>query len=206
LDSASNKQRDNLSTLKRQVKAHLPSKWGDFDMVAYAQTEWDKMAHLAFVHRDADITGPVTVRIHSECLTGDLFGSSRCDCGDQFEEAMNIISKENGMLIYLRQEGRGIGLIPKLKAYNLQDQGLNTIDANVHLGFEPDQRDYDIAIFILKDLGIKSINLLTNNPDKLHAIDMSEITLNQRIPLIIHPKEENKAYMDTKKKKMGHLI
>lgn len=204
--SESHKQVGNLILLKRQVKAHLPSKWGDFDMIAYAQQSEDRMAHLAFVHRDADLQKPVTVRIHSECLTGDLFGSSRCDCGDQFDEAMNIISKSKGILIYLRQEGRGIGLIPKLKAYNLQDQGLNTIDANVHLGFEPDQRDYDIAIFMLKDLGVKSINLLTNNPEKLSAVNMSDIQLNERIPLIVAPKADNKAYMDTKKEKMGHLL
>ena len=195
-----------MISLKKQVQAHLPSVWGDFDLIAYAESETDRQAHLAFIHREADVNKPVTVRIHSECLTGDLFGSTRCDCGEQFEEALRIISSEKGVLIYLRQEGRGIGLIPKLKAYNLQDQGLNTVDANVHLGFEPDQRDYDIAIFILKDLGIISINLLTNNPDKLQAINISEITLNSRIPLIISPKAENKAYMDTKKKVMGHLI
>lgn len=195
-----------LIDLKRQVRTHLPSKWGDFDLIAYAASDAENQAHLAFVHRDIDTSKPVTVRIHSECLTGDLFGSTRCDCGEQFEEALRIINQDKGVLIYLRQEGRGIGLIPKLKAYNLQDQGLNTVDANVHLGFEPDQRDYDIAIFILKDLGISSINLLTNNPEKLMAIDMSEITLNSRIPLIIRPKAENEAYMDTKKKVMGHLI
>lgn len=195
-----------MITLKKQVKAHLPSKWGDFDLIAYAVSDQDKLAHLAFVHREVDFNSPVTVRIHSECLTGDLFGSTRCDCGEQFEEAMSIISRDKGILIYLRQEGRGIGLIPKLKAYNLQDEGLNTIDANVHLGFEPDQRDYDIAIFILRDLGVKSINLLTNNPEKLNAVDMSDITLNERIPLIISPKADNKAYMDTKKEMMGHLL
>ncbi|MBK9254157.1 MAG: GTP cyclohydrolase II [Saprospiraceae bacterium] len=192
--------------MKKQVQAHLPSIWGDFDLKAYSSNPNDNQAHLALVHKEVNIHFPVTVRIHSECLTGDLFGSTRCDCGEQLAESLRIIGENKGVLIYLRQEGRGIGLINKLKAYNLQDQGLNTIDANVHLGFEPDQRDYDMAVFILKELGIKSIDLLTNNPEKLNAINLSEIILNSRVPLVVPPRENNKAYMDVKQEKMGHLL
>ena len=188
------------------MRTHLPSKWGDFDLIAYAASDAENQAHLAFVHRDIDTSKPVTVRIHSECLTGDLFGSTRCDCGEQFEEALRIINQDKGVLIYLRQEGRGIGIINKLKAYNLQDQGVNTVDANTHLGFEADERTYETAIEILQDLGIKKIRLLTNNPSKLTAFEHSDVEVIERIPLEITPRKENRYYLETKKSLMGHIL
>ena len=190
----------------RQVKAHLPTKWGDFELYSYAENHEELQPHLALVHRDVDLAGIVPVRIHSECLTGDLLGSLRCDCGEQFEASMEYISKHKGVMIYLRQEGRGIGLINKLDAYNLQDSGLNTIEANIHLGFEPDERDFNIAITILKDLKIQKIDLLTNNPEKIATIDHSDIILHRRIPLIIPSKHENEGYLKVKAQKMGHLL
>ena len=164
------------------------------------------MPHVALVAEGVDVSKPVTIRIHSECLTGDLFGSKRCDCGEQLQKSLEIIAKEKGVLIYLRQEGRGIGLINKLKAYQLQDVGLNTIDANTHLGFEADSRHYDIAIDILKELKIAQIHLLTNNPEKIAAFEEEDIEVVQRIPLITTPLPENEAYLNTKKDILGHLL
>lgn len=189
----------------RKVKANLPTIWGEFEIFAYEEEGDIIHTHIALCHKLIDRTLPIPVRIHSECLTGDLFGSTRCDCGEQLDAAMKIISDQKGVLIYLRQEGRGIGLVNKLKAYNLQDSGLNTIDANIHLGFEPDQRDYSVAEFILQDLEIKDIHLITNNPDKLSAIDHSSITMHDRIPLVIVPRKENMDYLRVKQEKMGHL-
>lgn len=190
----------------RQVQAHLPTKWGDFNIFAYAKEHSDIQPHLALVNTATDFNTVVPIRIHSECLTGDLFSSNRCDCGEQFDESMRTIAQHGGVMIYLRQEGRGIGLINKLDAYNLQDQGLDTIEANVHLGFEPDERDFDIAIDILRDLGVKAIDLITNNPDKIAAIDQSDIKLRNRIPIIIPSKSENEQYLEVKRQMMGHLL
>ncbi len=158
------------------------------------------------VHEKFDPSQPVLVRIHSECMTGDLFGSHRCDCGEQLDQSLHLVAGRGGVVIYLRQEGRGIGLINKLKAYNLQDQGLNTADANTHLGFEVDARQYDLALEILSDLGIRQIHLLTNNPDKIEAIEHSDIEIVSRVPLIIPPRTENRAYLETKRALMGHLL
>lgn len=196
----------NRILYKRQVAASLPSKWGSFTIIAYGSNHEEKLPHLALVHSLTDFSASVPVRIHSECITGDLFGSMRCDCGDQFTESMRIIEQSGGVMLYLRQEGRGIGLINKLEAYNLQDKGYDTIEANVHLGFEPDERDFDVAIQILKDLGITSIDLITNNPDKILAIDQSSITLNKRIPIVIPSKAENAHYLKVKQDVMGHLL
>lgn len=191
--------------LKRQVQANLPTKWGSYDIYAFSDNHTDQQPHIALVHKEIAVSSAVPVRIHSECLTGDLFGSKRCDCGEQFEESMSIISIQKGIMIYLRQEGRGIGLINKLDAYNLQDAGLDTFEANVHLGFEADERDFGIAIEILADLGIQTIDLITNNPDKIAAIDQSDITLRNRIPIIIPPKSENEGYLKIKQN-VGHLL
>lgn len=139
-------------------------------------------------------------------MTGDVFGSRRCDCGEQLDAALRIAAGQNGVVIYLRQEGRGIGLINKLKAYNLQDQGLNTIEANTHLGFEADARQYQTAIFILNDLGINTIELITNNPDKVEALQGSPIHVAGRIPLVIPPHSQNRDYLLTKQELMGHLL
>lgn len=192
--------------MKRQVEAGIPTHWGNFRMIAYSDDLGERMPHLALVHPEMDASEPVHLRIHSECLTGDLFGSHRCDCGDQLDHAMQVAWDQKGVVLYLRQEGRGIGLINKLKAYNLQDKGLNTADANVHLGLEVDARQYNIAVEIMRDLGIESIHLLTNNPLKIEAIDQSSINVVSRVPIVIKPNAENKAYLKTKKDLMGHLL
>lgn len=192
--------------MKKQSEAIIPIGKRSFNMISYASSKEEKMPHLALVAGPLDVSKPIMLRIHSECITGDLFGSKRCDCGEQLEKSMRRIGEGSGLLIYLRQEGRGIGLINKLKAYNLQDTGLNTADANTHLGFEVDERAYDIAITILKDLGISVVDLLTNSPDKISAFENSDIKLNKRIPLVIEAKPENQGYLDTKKDLMGHLF
>lgn len=192
--------------MKRQSEAIIPIPQGNFNLIAYADDQGEPMPHMAMVAEGLDISKPVTIRIHSECLTGDLFGSKRCDCGEQLEKSLNIIAKDKGVLIYLRQEGRGIGLINKLKAYQLQDTGLNTIDANTHLGFQVDARDFNIAISIIQELNIKQVNLLTNNPEKLAAFEDADVEVIQRIPLITIPLPENEGYLDTKQKLLGHLL
>lgn len=192
--------------MEKQVEAGIPTNWGLFNMIAYSDDSNEPMPHLALVHPEMNPDQPVYVRMHSECLTGDLFGSQRCDCGEQLDKAMHLVSEKKGMVLYLRQEGRGIGLINKLKAYNLQDKGLNTADANVHLGLEVDSRQYGIAVEIMKDLGIKAIHLLTNNPLKIEAIEQSDIDVISRVPIVIEPNAENKAYLDTKKDLMGHFL
>ncbi|MBR9921417.1 MAG: GTP cyclohydrolase II [Bacteroidetes bacterium] len=194
------------SNMKRQAQAMIPTPWGEFEMIAYSKDPVDKMPHLALVHKNFDPSKPVHLRIHSECMTGDLFGSHRCDCGEQLVASMEIAAKKGGVLVYLRQEGRGIGLINKLKAYNLQDQGMNTLDANIHLGFEVDARAYGLAIEIMEDLGIREIHLLTNNPEKIHAVEDSTVKVISRIPLVIQAKKENQSYLDAKKKFMGHIF
>lgn len=192
--------------MKQIVAATMPTQWGDFEMRTYADDETERMPHIAMVHPEIDLSAPVYLRIHSECITGDLFGSKRCDCGAQLHTALRIANEKKGAVIYLRQEGRNIGIINKLRAYNLQDEGLNTADANVHLGLGVDERNYDIAITIMKDIGIKSIHLLTNNPLKVDAIDASEIELVSRVPLVIAANTENRAYLQTKKDLMGHFL
>ena len=184
----------------------IPTDWGNFNMIAYADTPAEQMPHLAIVHEDFDPTTPTLVRIHSECMTGDVFTSHRCDCGEQLAQAFEETAQTGGAIIYLRQEGRGIGLINKLKAYNLQDEGLNTIEANVHLGHEVDSRQYDIAIEILRDLGIKKLRLLTNNPLKIQALEDSNIEVLSREPIVIPAKKENRSYLRTKREILGHLL
>ena len=184
----------------------MPTKYGDFEMVAFADKSDEPVPHILMISPDANLEKPLLVRIHSECMTGDLFGSKRCDCGEQLETSLSMISKANGALIYHRQEGRGIGLINKIKAYNLQDKGFNTVDANTNLGFAADERDYSIPIKMLEIIGVKSINLITNNPEKMSVIDESNIVLNERVPLIIEANNTNKSYLETKKNIMGHML
>ncbi len=193
-------------TLKSQATGIIPIEKGVFKMIAYAKHSGDPSPHFALVNDTFDAFQPVIVRIHSECITGDVFGSLRCDCGEQLAKSLEIISEQGGILIYLRQEGRGIGIINKLKAYNLQDEGVNTADANVHLGFEVDERNYEMGRDILKDLGIKKIKLLTNNPEKITAFNGSDIEVVERIELEITPRHENRKYLETKKKIMGHML
>ena len=164
------------------------------------------MPHLALVHKKLVSYENVLVRIHSECITGDLFGSARCECGAQLQQSLDAIGIEGGIVIYLRQEGRGIGIIQKLKAYQLQDQGLDTVEANVQLGHAPDERTFDLGVQILEDLGVRSIRLLTNNPDKIQAIEASAMKLIERVPLIVAPSKHNQEYMQTKKEILGHLL
>ena len=192
--------------MKRQSEALLPTPQGNFNMIAYAEDAADPMPHLALVSERLETDGPVLVRIHSECITGDLFGSKRCDCGEQLEKSLELTAELGGIVIYLRQEGRGIGIINKLKAYQLQDQGLNTIDANLHLGLEIDARHYDIAIQMLEDLGVTTIDLLTNNPLKLDAFAHSSVRVRSRLPLHIPAQKENYQYLKTKKDDMGHWL
>lgn len=169
-------------TIIRQAEALIPTPWGNFNLLAYANDTEEWMPHLALVHENIDFTSPVLVRIHSECITGDLFSSKRCDCGEQLMTAMDKIAAANGILIYLRQEGRGIGIINKLKAYQLQDLGMDTVEANLHLGLSVDARDFSIALILLLDLGVKQVRLLTNNPDKLDIFKQNDITLVERVP------------------------
>ena len=192
--------------MKSMSKAMIPTPWGQFEMIAYGTSEEDLMPHLALIHEKTAGKEEVLVRIHSECMTGDLFQSRRCECGTQLRKSLDMIAEEGGIVVYLRQEGRGIGLIQKLKAYGLQDQGLDTVAANIELGHAPDERSYDLGVQILKDLGITSIRLLTNNPDKIKAIEQSSIILTERVPIVITPNADNAGYMMTKKKILGHLL
>jgi 3,4-dihydroxy 2-butanone 4-phosphate synthase / GTP cyclohydrolase II len=192
--------------LNRAVSTRLPTQYGPFTVHAYEESRLH-VAHLALVCGDVNRIDAPLVRIHSECLTGDLFGSTRCDCGQQLDCAMDMMQREGqGVLIYLRQEGRGIGLVNKLRAYNLQDRGLDTVDANLALGFKVDQRDYQAAVSILEDLHIGTIRLLTNNPDKLSEVEGSTIQVVARMPLQIRPNDENLTYMRTKRDRLGHLL
>ena len=193
--------------LKRQAEAYLPTEWGKFRMFAYARRSDDPLPHLVIMAENFNLDNlPVLVRIHSECMTGDVFHSLRCDCGEQLDFAMRKAATEGGIVIYLRQEGRGIGLINKLKAYNLQDKGFDTAEANLHLGFEADGRTYEDAIAILKDLGISKLHLMTNNPLKVNALENVGIQVVSRVPVLIEPKAENKFYLRTKRDVMGHLL
>lgn len=193
--------------MKKQAEAIIPTPWGEFNMIAFADKEEEWMPHLALVHKSCDITaGPVLTRVHSECITGDLFSSKRCDCGEQLAIAMKMAADQGGLVLYLRQEGRGIGIINKLKAYNLQDSGLNTVDANLHLGLETDAREYNIAVEMLTSLGIDKIRLLTNNPDKIEAFEKGPVTVTDRVPIIVKPNEDNLGYLKTKQDEMGHMF
>nr|MBP3724973.1 GTP cyclohydrolase II [Campylobacter sp.] len=181
--------------------ANLPSRFGKFKIKSYKQKEKE---HLAVWTPELDFSGIVNVRIHSECLTGDALGSLKCDCRDQLTASLEFINKNGGLLIYLRQEGRNIGLLNKVNAYALQDNGLDTIQANHQLGFKADERSYEIADFILNDLGVRQINLLTNNPLKLVAL--KSVKIKKRIPLEIAPNEFDEKYLRVKKEQMGHYL
>ena len=192
--------------LKRVAEAKLPTPWGDFLMVGFEElaTGHD---HFALVYADISGHTPVLARVHSECLTGDAFGSLRCDCGPQLQKAMQMIEAEGrGIVLYMRQEGRGIGLINKLKAYELQEQGYDTVDANIKLGFAPDLREYWVGAQILKDLGVKSMRLLTNNPTKIYGLSGLGLEIKKRGPIEIPTQQYDRRYMETKKIRMGHVF
>jgi 3,4-dihydroxy 2-butanone 4-phosphate synthase/GTP cyclohydrolase II len=201
--------------VERGVAVHLPTEAGEFDVILY-KSFVDPMPHLALTcggigtdKAPADLAEkPVLVRVHSECLTGDVFGSLRCDCGSQIRSAMKQIAKEQlGVVLYMRQEGRGIGLENKLKAYQLQqEQGMDTVEANEHLGFPADKRDYGIGAQILVDLGLRNIRLLTNNPRKMVGLDGYGLKIIERVPIVIPPGEHSRKYLRTKRDKLGHML
>jgi 3,4-dihydroxy 2-butanone 4-phosphate synthase/GTP cyclohydrolase II len=201
-----NYRRRTEKFVKRIVSVELPTRYGDFKMILF-ENVLTKEAHLAVVKGDVKNKRNVLVRVHSSCETGDIFHSLRCDCGDQLETALKAIEKEGqGVLIYMHQEGRGIGLVNKLKAYHLQEKGLDTVEANIALGFVPDLRDYGIGAQILSDLAIKSINLMTNNPKKIVGLEGYGLKIEKRISVEISPTKANKRYLETKKEKMGHIL
>lgn len=188
------------------VQAKLPTKWGDFTLYAL-EANSDGKEHVGLGMGDLTTQEPVLTRVHSECLTGDAFSSLRCDCGPQLDAALQKIAEEGrGIVIYLRQEGRGIGLVNKIKAYALQDLGQDTVEANINLGFEADQRKFDVAADLLKALGISKIRLMTNNPKKVQALKAAKIDIVERVPLKFGKNPHNEEYLSTKTGKMGHLL
>jgi 3,4-dihydroxy 2-butanone 4-phosphate synthase/GTP cyclohydrolase II len=199
-------RRRHEKLIHRVAEAKLPTKYGEFTAIAY-KSDIDPDEHLALVMGDITSEEPVLVRVHSECLTGDVFGSLRCDCGEQVSLALEAIGKEGrGVLLYMRQEGRGIGFHNKIRAYALQDKGLDTVEANISLGFAPDLRDYGIGAQILVDLGLHEIRFLTNNPKKIIGFEGYGLKVVEQIPILANPNPYNRRYLETKKKKLGHLI
>lgn len=199
-------QRMTNSTVTRMACARIPTEYGNFQLCYYTNTA-DEKEHLAFYMGNPAQAEEVLVRVHSECFTGDVLGSLRCDCGEQLQRSLALVAAEGlGVVIYLRQEGRGIGLLEKLRAYNLQDQGYDTVDANLMLGHEADERDYSLAAHILDDLAVKSVRLITNNPRKISALEAEGIEVRARVALDVAVNAENESYLLTKVRRMDHLL
>jgi 3,4-dihydroxy 2-butanone 4-phosphate synthase / GTP cyclohydrolase II len=197
---------NNEQLVTKVAEAKLPTKFGDFKIIAYRSTT-DPTEHVAVVMGNVNTEEPVLVRVHSQCLTGDVFHSLRCDCGEQIEHAMKRIAEEGrGVVLYMRQEGRGIGLHNKIKAYALQDKGMDTVEANLALGFKADQRDYGVGAQILCDLGIRNLRLMTNNPKKMSGLSAYGLKIVEQLPITTKPNVHNKRYLKTKQDKMGHLL
>jgi 3,4-dihydroxy 2-butanone 4-phosphate synthase/GTP cyclohydrolase II len=194
------------SLIKREIGVEMPTSYGDFDMVAYRQLNTDEM-HLALVKGTWEKDEPVMVRVHSSCITGDVFGSCRCDCGEQLHKALEMVEKEGkGIVLYMNQEGRGIGLLNKLKAYKLQEQGRDTVEANLELGFKMDERDYGVGAQILRDLGVTKIKLISNNPKKRAGLIGYGLEIVDTVSIEVFPNPHNEKYLTTKRDKMGHTI
>jgi 3,4-dihydroxy 2-butanone 4-phosphate synthase/GTP cyclohydrolase II len=192
--------------IDREVSVKMPTQWGDFDMIAYTQHDSGEH-HLALVKGTWEPDEPVLVRVHSSCVTGDIFGSCRCDCGPQLHKAMEMVNQEGkGVIVYMNQEGRGIGLINKLKAYQLQESGLDTVEANLQLGFKMDQRDYGVGAQIIRDLGISKMRLISNNPKKRAGLIGYGLEVVETLPVEIVPNPHNELYLRTKRDKMEHTI
>src|SRR5690625_1013412 len=199
-------RKKNTLLIKRHTAIHLPTTYGDFQAIYYSN-KLDEKEHIAIVKGEFSQDEPVLVRIHSECLTGDVFGSKRCDCGEQLQMALQQIeAEEKGVLLYMRQEGRGIGLLNKMKAYQLQEEGLDTVEANIKLGFKPDLREYWMSAQILRDLAIKKVRLLTNNPSKIMDLEAYGMEVVERLPIQTAMQNNNEKYLRTKHAKMGHLL
>ncbi|MBD5303425.1 MAG: bifunctional 3,4-dihydroxy-2-butanone-4-phosphate synthase/GTP cyclohydrolase II [Muribaculaceae bacterium] len=196
----------NDSLVERGEEVKMPTQYGDFRLIPFRQLD-NGLEHVALIKGDVSDGEPVLVRVHSSCMTGDIFGSKRCECGEQLHLAMQMIEKEGrGAVIYLNQEGRGIGLMDKIRAYKLQENGLDTVDANLHLGHQADERDYGVGANILHELGIKKMNLLTNNPMKRIGLEGYGLEIVKNVPLEVAPNEYNSRYMHTKKERMGHVL
>ncbi|MEG3047665.1 MAG: bifunctional 3,4-dihydroxy-2-butanone-4-phosphate synthase/GTP cyclohydrolase II [Mucinivorans sp.] len=197
-------ERESLVIRGERVK--LPTVYGDFDLIPFYQKS-NGMEHVALIKGEWEENEPILVRMHSSCMTGDIFGSCRCDCGDQLHQSMQMIESEGkGVIVYLAQEGRGIGLFNKIKAYKLQDEGLNTVEANIKLGFKADERDYGVGANILREIGAKNLNLLTNNPLKRVGLEGYGIRINRNVPIVIKPNLHNLKYLQTKERDMGHKL
>jgi 3,4-dihydroxy 2-butanone 4-phosphate synthase/GTP cyclohydrolase II len=197
---------ENESLISRLIEVDMPTDYGDFKLVAFKQITSEQQ-HLALIKGEWQENEPVLVRVHSSCMTGDIFGSCRCDCGEQLHKAMDLIEKEGkGLIVYMNQEGRGIGLLNKLKAYKLQEQGMDTVDANLKLGFKMDERDYGVGAQIIRNLGVRKMRLMSNNPKKRSGLIGYGLEIVENVPLQVHPNPHNLEYLKTKKIKMGHEL